>query len=68
MAEKRDHNSGFNQAVIPLQGKYKGKEILVSKFQKARLLAMKRVVLPGSIKAGKLDNKSEKEAKGREDK
>ena len=68
MAQKRDHNSGFNQAVIPLQGKYKGKEILVSKYQKTRLLAMKRVVLPGSIKAKKLDNKSEKGAENREDK
>jgi len=75
MKGKRDHNSGFNEVVIPLRGKFAGQEIKVSKYQKARLLEMEKVVLPGSIKAKKLkketpeiNDKSDKGADARKDK
>ena len=67
MAQKRDHGK-FDQEVVPLRGRYAGKTIKVSKYQKIRLLKMNKVVLPGSIKANKLENKTEKEADSRKDK
>ncbi|MCK4823415.1 hypothetical protein KA005_47120, partial [bacterium] len=63
MSGKKDHNSGFDQIVVPKRGRYAGCEIKVSKYQKERLLKLDKVVLPGSIQAKKLKDEAEKKAK-----
>lgn len=52
MSGKKDHNDGFKHAVVPLRGRYAGQTILVSKFQKERLLKLKKARLPDGKEKG----------------